>query len=315
MLMSRARLQLLGALLVAFALSACGAAASDNLVRLPDGRRLHLSCVGRGSPTVLMESGFGATAQAWDKVKPLLSSAYRLCSYDRAGYGSSDPGPMPRDGASIAEDLDDALTSARIAGPFVVVGHSAGGLYVRLFADRRPREVVGMVLLDPSVEHQDQAFSMFGPNAASVAPIRGGVERCLELAESGSQPSSQPERSRCLDRQGRLMPASLWRTELSELDTLWGATSNEIDEGRANYGDLPLIVLTAEGTYGAVKEPGRSLVDQRWRTLHRQIAARSSRGEERVVEGSSHLIMIDKPEAVAKAIREVIAEAGPPLRR
>jgi pimeloyl-ACP methyl ester carboxylesterase len=313
--MTRATLQLLGALLVAFVLSACGAAASDRLVRLPDGRRLHLSCVGQGSPTILMESGFGATAEAWSKVKPLLSGEYRLCSYDRAGYGSSDLGPMPRDGASIAEDLDDALTAARIGGPFVVVGHSAGGLYARLFADRRPREVVGMVLLDPSIEHQDQAFSMFGPNAGSLAPIRDGVERCLDLAERGAQPGNESERSRCLDRKGRVMPASLWRTEISELDTLWGATSNEIDEGRPNYGDLPLIVLTAEGTNAGVQEPARSLVDQRWRTLHRQIAARSSRGQERLVEGSSHLIMIDKPKAVAEAIREVIVQAGSSPRR
>jgi pimeloyl-ACP methyl ester carboxylesterase len=315
MVMTRASLQLLEVLLVVFVLSACGAAANDTLVRLPDGRRLHLSCAGRGSPTILLEGGFGATASAWDKVKPLLSGAYRLCSYDRAGYGSSDPGPMPRDGASIAEDLDNALTAARIAGPFVVVGHSAGGLYARLFADRRPREVAGMVLLDPSVEHQDQAFSMFGPNAASLAPIEDAVERCLELAKSGARPSNESERSRCLDRKGRIMPVSLWRTELSELDTLWSATSNEIDEGRPNYGDLPLIVLTADGTNGAVTEPVRSLVDERWRTLHRQIAARSHRGQERVVEGSSHLIMIDKPEAVAQAIREVVAEGWPsPLR-
>ena len=310
MLTTRASLLLLGALLAICALPACGAATRDTFARLPDGRRLHLSCAGLGSPTVLMEGGFGATAEAWDKVKPLLSSAYRLCSYDRAGYGRSDPGPAPRDGAAIAEDLDDALTAAHIEGPFVVVGHSAGGLYGRLFADRRSKEVIGMVLVDPSIEHQDQAFSMFGPNGASLVGIRGSVQRCLELAESGARPSSPPEKSRCLDRQGRLLPAGLWRAQLSELDTLWGATSDEIDAGRATYGDLPLIVLTADGTYAGVQEPGRSLVDQRWRDLHRQIAARSSRGQERLVEGSSHLIMIDKPQAVAQAIREVIAQAA-----
>lgn len=306
--MTRLGLLLLAALSVVSA-SPVRAGSGDRFARLPDGRRLHLSCEGHGLPVVLFESGFGATAEAWDKVKPLLADTNQVCSYDRAGYGLSDPGPLPRDGRAIAKDLDDGLRAARIRGPFVVVGHSAGGLYARLFADRRKRDVIGMVLLDPSVEHQDRAFSMFGPNAASLAPIRSGVARCLELVQSRAQPTSPPERSRCLDRQGKLFPAGLWVTELSELDTLWAATSDEVDGGRAAYGDLPLVVLTAQNTYQNVKDPWRGLVDQRWRELHRQIAARSSRGREQVVEGSSHLIMIDKPQAVAQAIREVIAEA------
>ncbi|MGZ3272279.1 MAG: alpha/beta fold hydrolase [Caulobacteraceae bacterium] len=295
-------------LLAALTLAGCGPARGDTVVRLPDGRRLRLACEGRGSPVVLFESGFGATAEAWSKVKPLLSGANHVCSYDRAGYGGSDAGPMPRDGASVAEDLDEGVRAASLNGPFVVVGHSAGGLYVRLFADRRPKDVVGMVLVDPSVEHQDQAFSMFGPNAASVAPIRNSVERCLELATSGDKARSPAEKARCYDRTGKALPASLWTTQLSELDTLWGVTSAEVAEGRASFGDMPLVVLTAGGTYKAVPEPWRDALDARWRELHRDIARRSSRGEERLVADSSHLIMIDRPDAVAQAIRDVLGE-------
>lgn len=312
---SRKRLPAL-LLLAGLTLAACSPAIGDTIARLPDGRRMRLACEGSRSPTILFESGFGAGADAWFKVKPLLSRSNRVCSYDRAGYGGSDPGPLPRDGASVAEDLDAAVRAASLRGPFVVVGHSAGGLYVRLFADRRPNDVVGMVLVDPSIEHQDQAFSMFGPNAASVAPIRNSVARCLEIA-AGEVPGSPTENARCYDKGGKPLPASLWTAQLSELDTLWQATSDEVTAGRASYGGMPLIVLTAGKTYAAAPQPWRDALDARWREAHREIARRSSRGEERLVPDSSHLIMIDRPDAVAQAIREVVAETrrAPTKRR
>jgi pimeloyl-ACP methyl ester carboxylesterase len=306
-------LQRLALLVPALAvLAACAPAAGDTIARLPDGRRLRLVCEGHGSPTVLFESGFGATAEAWSKVKPLLANTNRVCSYDRAGYGGSDPGPMPRDGASIAEDLDEGLSAAHVNGPFVVVGHSAGGLYARLFADLRPREVVGMVLVDPSVEHQDQAFAMFGPNAASIAPIRSTVEHCLDLARTRTPPLNDADRRRCYDKAQNPLPASLWLAQISELDTLWTATSEEVSAGRASYGDLPLVVLTADGTYKAAPEPWREKLSARWREVHRQIANRSSRGQERLVAQSSHLILVDQPGAVAQAVRDVLAQGPKP---
>ena len=108
------------------------------LVVLPDGRKLNFRCMGSGSPTIVFESGWGATSTAWAKVQPALSTSYRTCSYDRAGYGFSDPGPDPRDGSAIAADLDAGLRAARLTGPFVLVGHSAGGLYIRLLAGADP---------------------------------------------------------------------------------------------------------------------------------------------------------------------------------
>lgn len=295
-----------------------GRAADPSMVRLPDGRRLHLVCTGHGGPVVVLESGFGATADAWFKVQPVLAQQTRVCAYDRAGYGLSDPGPDPRDGKAIAQDLDDGLRAAKIKGPFVMVGHSAGGLYVRLFADRRPRDVVGMVLVDPSVEYQDRQMSKFGPNAASLDPIKNAVRRCLDRAEgrlSNVVPTAD-ELRRCYGkspvsgRPGALLPPSLWRTELSELDTLWGVTSDEVAEGRASYGDLPLVVLTAADTNKGVPEPLRAAVDARWSQVHVAVARRSRRGVERVVERASHLIMIDRPDAVVQAVQEVMSEAA-----
>jgi pimeloyl-ACP methyl ester carboxylesterase len=255
-------------------------------------------------------------------VVALVAPRFRVCAYDRAGYGFSDPGPMPRDGAAVARDLDQGLRAAGINGPFIVVGHSAGGLYVRLFADRRPRDVVGMVLVDPSVEYQDRRFAAaFGPGAGSLAPLRARDERCLAAAKAGSLPSSDPALAPCAAPPGkgeasaaaaaRLAQArrpSLWETRISELDTLWTLTSDEVAAGRRSYGDMPLIVLTADGSSAGAPPAVRSRVSRFWSGLHAEIAVRSDRGLERTVAGSSHIMMRDRPDAIATAIDEVAAQ-------
>ena len=266
-----------------------------------------------------MEGGWAADSLAWTKVQALVAPRLRTCAYDRAGYGFSDPGPLPRDGAAIALDLDLALRAAGVRGPFIVVGHSAGGLYMRLFADRRPRDVVGMVLVDPSVEHQDQRFAAaFGPGAGSLSGLQDRTRRCLAAAEQGALPSADTALVACAPPPKPGVPAAVaarrlaearrpttWTTELSELDTLWTSTSDEVSAGRRDYGDLPLIVLTAEGTYSGAPSSVRAAANAFWAGLHAEIAARSSRGVERTVARSSHLMMSDRPDAIAAAIDEV----------
>ncbi len=292
--------------------------------RLPDGRRLNFRCLGAGGPTVLLEGGFGATAMAWFKVAALAARTRRVCAYDRAGSGFSDPGPLPRDGAAIARDLDAGLRALRLTGPYILVGHSSGGLYVRAFYNLRPRRVVGMVLVDPSVEHQDQRFAAeFGPGAGSVTPQRDRAERCLDSAEHARPPYDDPVLLRCLpshrgpdtpaSRQDRIADAlrrRLWQTQVSELDALWTATSDEVAAGPPSYGSLPLIVLTADGTNAGVPAQVRPELDSLWRRLHQDLATRSTRGRERLIEHASHMMMFDRPDAIADAINEVAAAAS-----
>ena len=293
------------------------------LVQLPDGRRMNFRCSGAGSPTVIFESGFEGTSMAWYKVAPLIAKSRRACAYDRAGSGFSDAGPLPRDGASIAKDLDQGLKAAGIGGPYVMVGHSAGGLYVRLFADRRPRDVVGMVLVDPSVEHQDTRFAAaFGPGAGALTALHDRVARCLAAAERNGLPSGDPQLAPCVPprrpqesvaaydaRLAQAVRPAAWRTQLSELDTLWTTTSDQMDLGRSSYGDMPLIVLTATTTYAGPPGSANEAAGRLWTSLHREIAARSSRGEEQAVAGSGHLMMLDRPDAIAAAVEKVISEA------
>ncbi|WP_309645927.1 alpha/beta hydrolase [Phenylobacterium sp.] len=323
---------LLAAGLAALMVSGCQAApgrdpeaTAGQLVRLPDGRRLNLRCSGAGSPTVLLESGFAAPSLAWGRVQPKIAATNRVCSYDRAGYGFSDEGPAPRDGAATARDLDNALRAARIKGPLVLVGHSAGGLYVRLFAARRPEQVAGMVLVDTSVEFQDRRLAAaFGPGAGGLGAIRDRAVRCLEAAELKALPSQAESLVVCTPkaREGQppetiaarlaeaMSPAN-WRTQISEVDTLWVETSRQV-AAAGGLGDTPLIVLTAGDAYAQVPEPHRTRANAIWAGLHREVAALSTRGEQRVVAKSSHMMIFDQPDAIVAAVAEVTAMSRAP---
>jgi pimeloyl-ACP methyl ester carboxylesterase len=286
---------------------------ADRLVTLPDHRRLNFRCFGHGSPTVILESGFGATSQGWAMTQPKIARVTRVCAYDRAGYGFSDAGPTPRDGAAIARDLDNGLKAARIAGPYVVVGHSAGGLYARLFAARRRKEVVGLVFVDSSVEHQVQRIqAIFGGNVVGLEGLQRRVQKCLD-ATSGPHAADDPVLLECAPpsadahtRQIELRPDT-WRTQLSELDNLFTTTSDEVDRIGDLLQDIPAIVLTAgkaDGQAAAADDPGAAV----WQAMHRQLARRFLRGEQRIVK-SSHLMMNDRPEVVAKATIELVQAA------
>jgi pimeloyl-ACP methyl ester carboxylesterase len=121
------------------------------------GRQMHLVCIGAnrdGRPTVILEQGGGGNVLAWFRIQPELALVTGVCAYDRAGLGWSEPGPEPRDGTHIASDLHTLLARAGVPGPYVLAGHSYGGLFSRAYAAQYPDEVAGLVLLDSA--HPDQ---------------------------------------------------------------------------------------------------------------------------------------------------------------
>ena len=132
------------------------------------GRRLHVSCSGTGSPPVILEAGLGRAPawEIWKPIQPAVAKITRVCAYDRAGRGTSDSDPKAatefRTGRAAVEDLRLLLRAAAITGPYVLVGHSLGGAYTRLFAGQFPQDVVGMVLVDASHEEQDVRFKSAG---------------------------------------------------------------------------------------------------------------------------------------------------------
>ena len=281
---------------------------------------------------MILEGGWSATSLGWNSVPTQVARRQRVCAYDRAGSGYSDPGPEPRDGAAIAKDLDDAIRAARLPGPFILVGHSAGALYVRLLANLRPHDIAGLVLVDPTIEHQDRrAEAVFGADAGSLAGLHQRAETCLAAAEAGELPSADPRLAVCVPTSDPALPPSVnavrlaearrpstWRTRISELDNLLTTTSDEITRGPSAYGAMPMVVLTAVAAAPASTQtlsPG----DAFRISLHRELAARSRRGTQAVVYGSSHLMMRDRPDAIVSAIEVIDAQAdgrrGPSVSR
>lgn len=141
-----------------------------------DGHRIQLECRGTGSPTVVMDSGLSMTMETWGRVPADVGGFTRVCTYNRAGLGYSDAGPKPRTSEAIVNELDALLVKADITGPYVLVGHSVGGLNVRLYASEHPDKVAGMVLIDPSSENEYQLLAALksGPEKEKYLQHEGG---------------------------------------------------------------------------------------------------------------------------------------------
>jgi pimeloyl-ACP methyl ester carboxylesterase len=295
---------------------------TPHLVSLPDGRRMNLICMGSGSPTVILESGLGSHVYVWSLVQYKIARVTRTCAYERAGMGVSDEGPEPRDAAAVDSDLHALLHAAGLKGPYVLVGHSLGGYFVRLFADLHPKEVAGMVLVDPTIDDQIKLIRTVAPQ--SSPPAQGAPPNpCAVAAESGRLTPGSDIYKTCVgepaDFLGPMLRAAIiaqelraatYRTMASEAGAM-EQDSAEATAHRRSYGDMPLIVLTAGKP---PKDPSLSdAQNQAWEKLwmqgHDAIAALSSRGRNQVVPGSGHFIQLEQPQAVIDAVDEVVAEA------
>jgi len=281
------------------------------MVALPDGRRLHQRCSGTGTPTVLLDAGLGLDSSVWMRVLPGLAAITRTCAYDRAGYGQSDPGPMPRNSANRADDLSALLDATTESGPFILVSHSAAERTARLFAGAR-RDIVGIVLVDPGADLE--ALKGIGPAwGAAYDAGQSAALRCIRATAAGEMTPGNAIYVECGSPPtvGPLASREMAAAVLSE---------NEPDPPGANaaaptpgsLGDLPLIVLAAETKFGP--NEGAAPIEtprlrQAWFEAGAVIAASSTQGEQRLVPGASHVIQFEQPQAVIDAVRDVLDRA------
>ncbi|GGC65151.1 hypothetical protein GCM10011396_10180 [Undibacterium terreum] len=309
-------------------------ASPARIVNLPNGRTLNLDCRGSGAPTVLLFAGLNAWSEVWLKVHDKLAEHHRVCAFDPAGFGFSGPSPEPQDAAHIVADVEAALKTAGIAGPYIVVGHSAGGLQAVSFADRHQRETAGMVLVDPSYPGLFADFERIAPNLSRF--FYGGNDRkkaayqhCAETLATGPISPTATDASTCLiyrqEYSEKLRtalaaietPARL-STKTSQIDGFAAASRDTVNPNR-NYAAMPLIVLTRGnlGTPPGPPPPGMPAEattegpasDRAWAAGHEALVKLSTHGEHRIVVDSGHMIQFEKPEAVIDAINAVAAEA------
>jgi pimeloyl-ACP methyl ester carboxylesterase len=268
------------------------------------GYKLNINCTGEGSPTVLLEGGVGGPGLIWALVQPRIAEFTRVCSYDRAGYGWSDAGPMPRTSGRIADELHTLLTNAGIEPPFILVGHSLGGFDVRLFAARHPDEVAGVVLVDSSQEDQESAGFRPPPN-----PLRPLAPALLRLGVLRAVFYFQGESKLPPDLQSELEYLMLQSKAIDAAYAEIAAFPQSAAQVRAagTLGDTPLTVLTALQPGSRSPQLHRRWLDD----LQPRLIHLSSRGQQRFAEHSSHNIPVEEPGAVVKAVREVFAEVQP----
>ena len=225
------------------------------------GYRLHLWCTGDGAPAVILDTGLGGSSADWGFVQPDVARFTRVCSYDRAGMGYSDPGPSPRTARRIASELAELLARSGIAGPVVLVGASIAGFDVRVFASDHPERAAGLVLVDAS--HEDDAHEV--PRMARFVPLLStiGVLRLFGLSFGQRVESLAPSVRQFA--QATSFRAAGYQAAADEIIHIRESAA----EVRSSRRKLTIPVLVVTGGEGA---------DENWRQLQRDQASLSDRG-------------------------------------
>jgi pimeloyl-ACP methyl ester carboxylesterase len=303
----------------------------QTLVKVGRRRRLNLLILGEGSPTVIFSPGGGASTLEWARVQHPISAKTRTVAYDNAGFGFSDPGPLPRTARAAVDDLRVALKEADIRPPYVLAGWSLGGLHMRLFAFRHPEEVVGMVLVDSSTEHQGRRlFEVTGnplfdatrrARHPEVRAMKAKAARVEKMAREGALKPGTPEYDEFVGpplptvtpavnaaRVKQFTSPGRYRAMRSEMKHFMGASSDEVAAARRPLGDMPIIMLTASRLPPNLPPEQGDAWRQALSAMHDEFAALSTRGVRRTVD-AGHGIQIEKPDVVIGAIEEVLAQA------
>jgi pimeloyl-ACP methyl ester carboxylesterase len=305
-------------------------------VTLPDGRQLHLVCMGKGSPTVIFTAGGNGWSGGWNHVQPVIAKITRTCAWDRPGFGLSDGVTGKPTVATTTADLEAALSARPIAGPYVMVGQSLGSFETLLFADRNPGKVAGIVLVDPSIPDQSARAARlrtqfhYLPSAlglgTSAPPAFSDIWRaCADEVRTGALKFGGADPHGCLAMLQPPVPPAVISAVAAKLTsspaqfaTMAAFSADGLEDGqkiainpKRNYRDIPLIILTATalppGDLGEQRAYWEAVVADSTRA-HDEMAALSSRGINTTIPGVGHEMQDERPQVVIDAIETVIGQ-------
>ncbi len=294
-----------------------------------NGIQMRLDCRGSGSPTVVLEAGLGGSSTTWMRIQDEVAKFTRVCSYDRAGYGWSDSVREAMSPQRVAEMLHALLENGGESPPFLMVGHSFGGIYVRTFTAEYPQDVVGMVLVDSSHENQSQQvppelvddFEKLS-NAQSISTLILQIAEPIGLVRAFKFLDASFNSFQLTEEEKERMLAEMYRTVYIGANVREGEMSSAYSGQPEPLGDMPLIVLSQKMDAQKLFEPyppaiQSQLTMERWQQeadiyneMQDELAALSTRGERIIVEDSGHFIQLDQPQVVIDAIREVFGQVA-----
>jgi pimeloyl-ACP methyl ester carboxylesterase len=298
--------------------------------------RLHITCGGQGVPTVVFDAALGGSSLSWSLVQPMVASFTRACAYDRAGFGWSDAGPLPRTAGRIANELHLLLQRAKVPGPYLLVGHSFGGFVTRLFTAAHPHDVAGLVLIEPAIPEQwaeptAEARVLIGRGTRlcgyGSAAARHGLARMVSglvqvgalgparaLVKAVSRGGLRREDEGILapiwklPSESRQILAQMWTQPKffealgSQIEHVCESAAEVLRQSTSDYDRLPLVVVSANTASEYRLQADAALARQ------------STRGRHVLAENSGHWVPLDAPDVVIKAILTMTEEVRSPAR-
>jgi pimeloyl-ACP methyl ester carboxylesterase len=255
--------------------------------------QLHYYCIGNGSPTIVLDVGIGETYRDWLSFFEKSAIKTQIFYYDRAGYGQSEMGTLPRDSKTEADELKTLLEKANIIGPYILIGHSLGALNLQIFASINKTDIAGMVLLDP-------------PPLDWI--LGKGFPKLTELAEQTTKNFEQfSENMRNSENEGDRQKADFFKTLASEHREMF-SNSGKQAAAISSFGDIPLIVIASGKPNPQMGEDAEKFQNF-WNDQCKEISLKSKNGKYVLAAESSHYIYRDDPDIVLKALNELLSKS------
>jgi pimeloyl-ACP methyl ester carboxylesterase len=259
--------------------------------------RLHINCVGEGSPSVIIDSGLGGFSLEWFKIQNNLSKDVRICSYDRAGYGWSDPGPRPRTTARITRELSTLLAEAKIPGPYLLVGHSFGGYNIRYFASEYPELVAGLVFIDSSHPEQFNTEEFKRVEPPRIMKHKNSVRiRLIRPIIADNYPHEKKRMAYRLMSTIKSKSTLINESDFMEVSAKQVAVRSQ----RAPY-TFPVVIITRGKRVWPHNEMGDRR-EQQWSNLQNDLENLGIKTDHFMAYESGHVIHLDQPNLVSENI-------------